>query len=76
MGPTQPHSTVLTKDEEALIVTFRRHPLRPLDDCLSALPSTMPHLTRSALHRCLTRHGISRLPASEGDTPPKKQCKR
>ncbi len=34
MGPKQPHSTVLTKEEEALIVTFRRHTLLPLDDCL------------------------------------------
>jgi hypothetical protein len=63
MGPQQPHSTVLTKEEEALSVTFRRHTLLPLDDGLYALQSTMPHLTRSALHRCLRRHGISRLPA-------------
>ena len=34
MGPKQPHSTVLTREEEALIVTFRRHTLLPLDDCL------------------------------------------
>jgi hypothetical protein len=27
----------------------------------------MPHLTRSALHRCLQRHSISRLPDIEGD---------
>jgi hypothetical protein len=76
MGPKQPHSTVLTKEEEALIVTFRRHTLLPLDDCLYALQSTIPHLTRSALHRCLKRHGISRLPAIEGDKPRKKKFKR
>ena len=28
---------------------------------------SIPHLTRSALHRCLQRHGISRLPDIEGD---------
>jgi transposase-like protein len=76
MGPKQPHSTVLTKEEEALIVTFRRHTLLPLDDCLYALQATIPHLTRSALHRCLKRHGISRLPAIEGDKPQKKKFKR
>jgi hypothetical protein len=75
MGPKQPHSTVLTKEEEALIVTFRRHTLLPLDDGLYALQSTIPHLTRSALHRGLMRHGISRLPAIEGDKPQKKKFK-
>jgi hypothetical protein len=35
----------------------------------------MPHLTRSALHRCLTRHGINRLPDIDGDKPAKKQFK-
>jgi Integrase core domain len=75
MGPKQPHSTVLTKGEEALIVTFRRHTLLPLDDCLDALQSTIPHLTRSTLHRCLKRHAIRCLPAIEGDKPQKKKFK-
>ena len=75
MGPKQPHSTVLTKEEEALIVTFRRHTLLPLDDCLYALQTPLPHLTRSALHRCLKRHGISRLPDIEGTKPQKKTFK-
>ena len=30
---------------------------------------TIPKLTRSALHRCLVRHGISRLPRDEGSAP-------
>jgi hypothetical protein len=38
---------------------FRRHTLLPLDDCLYALQATIPHLTRSSLHRCLQRHGLS-----------------
>ena len=37
MGPKQAHSTVLTLEEEAVIVAFRRHTLLPLDDCLQAL---------------------------------------
>jgi len=52
-------STVLSIAEEAIIVAFRRHTLLPLDDCLYALQATIPHLTRSSLHRCLQRHGIS-----------------
>ena len=75
MGPKAPHSTVLTVEEEAIIVAFRKHTLLPLDDCLYALQATIPHLTRSSLHRCLQRHGISRLPEIEGDKPTKKKFK-
>src|SRR5258705_6486628 len=32
MSPKQPHSTVLTKEEHALIVTIRHHTLLPLDN--------------------------------------------
>ena len=49
MGPKEPHSTVLTSEEEALIVAFRKHTLLPLDDCLYALQATVPRLTRSSL---------------------------
>jgi len=58
IGPKQALSTVLSIEEEAVIVTFRRHTLLPLDDCLYALQPTIPRLTRSSLHRCLQRHGI------------------
>ena len=68
-GPTEPRSTVLSSSEEAMVVAFRRHTLLPLDDCLYALQPSIPHLTRSALHRGLQRHGISRLPDMEGDKP-------
>ncbi len=71
MGPKEPRSTVLSKEEEALIVAFRKHTLLPLDDCLYALQATVPHLTRSSLHRCFPRHGIARLPETEGDKPAK-----
>ena len=74
-GPKEPKSTVLSIEEEAIIVAFRRHTLLPLDDCLYALQATIPHLTRSSLHRCLQRHGISRLPEVEGDKPDKKKFK-
>jgi len=75
MGPKAPRSTVLSKEEEAIVVAFRKHTLLPLDDCLYALQATIPHLTRSALHRCLQRHDISRLPEIEGEKPSKKKFK-
>jgi transposase-like protein len=74
-GPKTPKSTVLTIEEEAIIVAFRKHTLLPLDDCLHALQATITHLTRSSLHRCLQRHDISRLPDVEGDKPTKKKFK-
>lgn len=74
-GPKDPKSTGLTIEEEAMIVAFRRHTLLPLDDCLYSLQATIPHLTRSSLHRCLQRHGISRLPEVTGDKPGKKKFK-
>ena len=74
-GPKEAKSTVLSIEDEAVVVAFRRHTLLPLDDCLYALQPTIPHLTRSSLHRCLQRHGISRLPDVEGVKPPKKKFK-
>ena len=74
-GPKQPKSTVLSIEEEAIVVAFRKQTLLPLDDCLYALQPTIPHLTRSLLHRCLQRHGISRLPQVEGDKPSRKRFK-
>jgi transposase InsO family protein len=73
MGLQQPRSTILTLEEEALMVACRMPTLLPLDDCLYALQATLPHLTRSALHHCLQRHGISRLPDTEGDKPAQKK---
>ena len=70
-GPTEPRSSTLSPEQEAIIVAFRRHTLLPLDDCLYALQPSIPQLTRSALHRCLQRHGISRLPDVEGERSPR-----
>jgi hypothetical protein len=74
MGPKEPHSTVLTREEEAIIVAFRRHTLLPPErPPLYGLQPMIPHLTRSSLHRCLERHGISRLPEMKGDKPKTKR---
>jgi hypothetical protein len=75
MGPKPPRSTVLSTEEEALMVAFRTHTLLPLDDCLYAWQATLPQLTRSALHRCLQRRGINRLPDMAGNKPAKKKVK-
>jgi transposase InsO family protein len=72
MGPKERRSTVLSPEEVALVVAFRKHTLLPLDDCLYALQATIPHLIRSSLHRLFQRHGISRLPSVEGDKPKKR----
>jgi len=74
-GPKVVQSTVLSVEDEAVVVAFRRHTLLPLDDCLYALQATIPHLTRSSLHRCLQRHGISRLPEVEGDKADRRKFK-
>jgi transposase-like protein len=68
-GPTVTRSTVLSIEQEAIIVAFRKYKLLPLDDCLYALQAT----TRSSLHRCLERHGIRRLPEVEGNNPRRKK---
>ncbi len=57
MGPKTPQSTVLTPAEEAIVVAFRQKTLLPLDDVLGCLRDTIPNFSRSALHRCLQRHG-------------------
>ena len=49
----------------AYVAAAGRLPLRP--------PAHDPHLTRSSLHRCLERHGISRLPEMDGDKPKMKR---
>ena len=56
-----------------MVVAFRKHTLLPLDDCLYALQATIPHLTRSSLHRCLQRHGTCLLQAGK---PVKKRFKK
>ena len=71
---------VLDTRDAPLLAPRRRHTLLPLEgdrmpSPLYALQATIPHLTRSSLHRCLQRHGISRLPDVEGDKPAKRKFK-
>ncbi len=62
-----PKGTVLTPIEEVMIVGFRRRTLHPLDYVFGCLKVGIPKLTRSSLHRCLVRHGISRLPGTRSE---------
>ena len=74
-GPKDAKSTVLSIEEGAVVVAFRRHTLLPLDDCLYPLQATIPYLTRSSLHRCLQRHSISKLPQIEGEASVRRKFK-
>ena len=62
---TKSINTVLTETEEAIICAFRKKTLLSLDDCYISLKDQITSLTRSNLHRCLQRHGLSVLPKEE-----------
>lgn len=47
-----------------------------MGDGLCDLRLSRPHLTRSALHRCLQRHGLLRLPEAEGERPGRERFRR
>jgi transposase len=59
---TRPHrlATALSEWEEALILELRRSLALPLDDIVEAMRRCVnPKLSRSGIHRCLQRHGLS-----------------
>ena len=71
--PSSPDRQSCQPRKKAVVVAFpkayfaaaRRLPLCPA--------AHDPHLTRSSLHRCLRRHGISRLPQVEGEASAKRK---
>jgi hypothetical protein len=69
--PLHPIGRAGGRTHASAIVAFRRHTLLPLDDCLYALQATLPQLARSALHRCLQRHGIPACPRSRAIRQPR-----
>jgi len=75
MGKKEIKSTVLTSLEEEAIVKARIATRLSLDDLFITLKDTISTLTRSNLHRCLKRHGVSRLPTDVSQTREKKQFK-
>jgi len=74
MGPRKPRSA-LTEQEQEIICAFRRKTLLPLDDCYVALKDQIPALSRSNLHRCLQRNGLSVLPKENQTERHKKKFK-
>jgi transposase InsO family protein len=59
---TRPHrlATTISDWEEALILELRRRLALPLDDIVEAMRRCInPKLSRSGVHRCLQRHGLS-----------------
>ncbi len=78
----RPHTlqTTLTPLQEYVVVALRTTLLLPLDDLFTVTRECVsPAVSRSGLHRCLKRHGVSDLkallPVEEGATAPVKRLK-
>jgi len=55
-------NTSLTPSQEAVVIELRTALLLPIDDLLVVVRKFLyPEMSRSALDRCLRRHGISNL---------------
>jgi len=61
MGAKNPRSKFLTLDDEVIILAYRWRTRLSLDESLVRLRRLMPQLSRSALYRCLERHGLSKI---------------
>ena len=68
-------NTVLSELEQKAICVFRKTTSLPLDDCYLALRDQISNLSRSNLHRCLKRNGLSVLPKEEKNIREKKKFK-
>jgi hypothetical protein len=69
MGPKNPTSRVLSQDQEAIILAYRWRTRLKLNDCHERLRRLFPKLSRSALYRCLKRHGYGRIGRTEPCSP-------
>ncbi len=77
--PHNLHAT-LSPDAETIVAELRKSLLLPLDDLLVVVREFIqPNMSRSALDRCLRRHGLSNLselmPEEEQESSPKKSFK-
>jgi hypothetical protein len=61
MGPKDPRASLLTLENEAVILAYRCRTRLALNDAHLRLRALMPKLSRSALYRCLKRRGLSRI---------------
>jgi hypothetical protein len=69
MGPKNPRSSLLTLDDEAIILAYRWRTRLALDDAHLRLKRLMPNLSRSTLYRCLKRRGLSRIGSTKTCPP-------
>ena len=74
MGPKNPRSKFLTLDDEVIILAYRWRTRLSLDDLLVRLRRLMPQLSRSALYRCLERHGLSKIGRTNVSPPLASAC--
>jgi len=75
MGPKNIRSS-LSAAEQKIICEFRRVSKFSLDDVYLALRDKIPSLTRSNLHRCLKRNGLSVLPVDENAPRTRRKFKK
>jgi transposase len=69
MGPKNPRPSLLTFEDEAIILAYRWRTRLALDDAHLRLRRLMPKLSRSTLYRCLKHRGLSRI-GSTATCPP------
>jgi transposase len=61
MGPKNPRPSLLSQEDEVIILAYRWRTRLALDDAHFRLKRLMPKLTRSTLYQSLKRHGLSRI---------------
>jgi hypothetical protein len=69
MGPKKARSSLLTLEDEAIILAYRWRTRLALDDAHFRLKRLMPKLSRSTLYRCLKRRGLSRIGSTKTCLP-------
>jgi hypothetical protein len=75
-APAGLRSTVFSIEDEAVLIAISPSLSATAGRFFYALQPTIPHLGRSALHGCLQRRSISRLPEVGGDKHAKQRFKR
>jgi len=61
MGPKNPRGSLLTYEDETIILAYRWRTRLALNDAHLRLRRLIPKLSRSALYRCLKRRGLGRI---------------
>ena len=75
-GRKKGDGSVLYEVKERVICEVRTKTWLPLDDLYMLLKPHVPCLSRSNLHRCLQRNGISHMPVQEGEQRVKKEFRK